>query len=214
VERDLKGTGRKGEKEGQVDLLLVAGTSLSIPGVKRIVKEMARSLHSRAKSKSKGKGPKTILINREIPKGAEWQGVFDTFICGDIQEFAAHCADSPVSEVFRPTPLKRKFGKAESTPKKISQINPYPTPSPTPLRKRPKNTAEPVTPTKPRLESILELPDTPLSMEKGIVPKSPYATTPESLEKKTYNYDLPASPTSLKSRSLSLSPLPARFDGA
>ena len=153
VERDLRGTGRIGEKEGKVDLLLVAGTSLSIPGVKRIVKEMARSLHSSSsKSGARTGGPRVILVNSEMPRGAEWHEVFDTFIAGDIQDFATYCSDpdfalrTSVPEMA--TPKKRKV----ATSKKDDLSNVYPTPSPTPTRKRPRisNVDVPITPTKRR----------------------------------------------------------------
>jgi NAD-dependent SIR2 family protein deacetylase len=170
VERDLKGTGRKDEKEGKVDLLLVAGTSLSIPGVKRIVKEMARVLHSHSR---KNGLPRVILINREFPKGAEWNGVFDTFIAGDIQDFATCWSDPSYTRpppASSTTPRKRIL---ETTPKKPTTINPYPTPSPTPTRKRPRASDlvsdGPVTPTKRRATAKLgrpECPITPQSLQK------------------------------------------------
>lgn len=155
VERDLRGTGRLSEKEGKVDLLLVAGTSLSIPGVKRIVKEMARSLHSSSsKSGARTGGPRVILVNSEMPKGAEWQEVFDTFIAGDIQDFARYCSDPtyalPATIPEMTTPKKRKV----VPPKKGDLSNVYPTPSPTPTRKRPRVSSpvdEPATPTKRRI---------------------------------------------------------------
>lgn len=139
VEKDLKGLarapdhgndgaeGRRGErrgekKEGKADLLIVAGTSLSIPGVKRMVKEFAKSIHgsgssstpatpstsagtrtgrgmsapstpsksrstasTRSKAKSKGK---VVFVNAEPPaKSAEWEGVFDYWVQGDVQTF-------------------------------------------------------------------------------------------------------------------------------
>lgn len=168
VEKDLKGSGKKGEKEGKVDFLLIAGTSLSIPGVKRIVKEMARALQSR-----KGGLPKVVLVNREMPKGKEWEDVFDTFIAGDIQDFAAHVTNSVLQ--LPPTPKKRT-----STPKKVVMTNPYPTPSPTPTRKRPRasdsKSEDPVTPTKRRI-----LAKTPMG-------KQMYPPTPESLEKGKFEF--------------------------
>ena len=176
VERDLKGTGRLGEKEGKVDFLLVAGTSLSIPGVKRIVKEMARVLHTR-----KSGLPRVVMVNRELPKGAGWDGVFDTFIAGDIQDFAAHCSMPTLTQgstttTTATTPSKKR--KFDTTPKKVAPTNPYPTPSPTPTRKRPRPSVAgsvsqgPVTPSKRRAvaKSSLgqpEYPPTPESLEKG-----------------------------------------------
>jgi NAD-dependent histone deacetylase SIR2 len=87
VERDLKGLGGKSEgREGKVDFLLVAGTSLSIPGVKRIIKEMAKSLHAKSSSQATG-AVRTVFVNDQQPKGTEWNDVFDIWVKGDIQSF-------------------------------------------------------------------------------------------------------------------------------
>ena len=156
MERDLRGLGRKGEKEGKVDLLLVVGTSLAIPGVKRIVKEMARSLagpsrsatspsHSSTTSRTSFSGPKTILVNREMPKGTEWEGVFDTFISGDIQDFTTEYLTNPSYTAESPkTPKKRKAGippTPETTPSRRQSTKSAParssnTPMSTPTKKR------------------------------------------------------------------------------
>lgn len=128
VERDLRGSGRKGEKEGKVDLLLVVGTSLAIPGVKRMVKEFARSLASRS---GVGQVPRSIFINRDPPKGSEWDGVFDTFVAGDIQDFVTRYIDDPAFVTSSPaaitprTPKKRKTIIKEGFP---------PTPDTTPSK--------------------------------------------------------------------------------
>lgn len=58
------------------DLLLVMGTSLKIPGVRRLVKEMAKSVHSRPSGRS-------IFVNRTPPIGTEWNNVFDYHVMGD-----------------------------------------------------------------------------------------------------------------------------------
>jgi NAD-dependent histone deacetylase SIR2 len=151
VERDLRGTGRKDEKEGKADLLLVAGTSLSIPGVKRIVKELARSLHSSSQSTGNcSNRPSTILVNSELPKGTDWHSVFDTFIAGDIQDFVQRYHELPVLDAPLPqTPKKRS---STTTPTKSKSKRSYlPTPETTVARKRVKlstGSTEPRTPTK------------------------------------------------------------------
>ncbi|KAJ2478091.1 NAD-dependent deacetylase hst3 [Coemansia sp. RSA 2320] len=64
------------------DLLIVIGTSLKIPGIKRMVKEMAHSVHSCAlRSKRAGAG-KVIFINRDEPPSG-WDSVFDYYVSGD-----------------------------------------------------------------------------------------------------------------------------------
>ncbi|KAJ1850501.1 NAD-dependent deacetylase hst3, partial [Coemansia sp. RSA 2703] len=64
------------------DLLIVIGTSLKIPGIKRMVKEMSRCVRDcSAKTKRAGAG-KTIFINRdEPPRG--WEDVFDIYVSGE-----------------------------------------------------------------------------------------------------------------------------------
>ncbi|KAJ1644823.1 NAD-dependent deacetylase hst3 [Coemansia asiatica] len=67
------------------DLLIVIGTSLKIPGIKRMVKEMSRCVHDcSARAKRAGAG-KAIFINRdEPPRG--WEDVFDIFVSGDSDQ--------------------------------------------------------------------------------------------------------------------------------
>lgn len=167
VERDLRGTGPKDEKEGKADLLLVAGTSLSIPGVKRIVKELARSLHSSSRSTGNSSNrPSIILVNSELPKGKEWHSVFDTFIAGDIQDFVKRYHELPVLDASQPqTPKKRN---STTTPTKSKSKRSYlPTPETTVARKRVKlstGSTDPRTPTKKSQHGQVTQPLTPSSI--------------------------------------------------
>lgn len=104
VERDLIG-GSKGKARSGADLLLVAGTSLRVPGTKRIVREFSKAVRSRG-GKSSGLMtpqntppqtppsdeevlPKAIYLNLDFPVPTrEWEGVFDAWIQGDAQSFA------------------------------------------------------------------------------------------------------------------------------
>ncbi|KAJ1891631.1 NAD-dependent deacetylase hst3, partial [Coemansia sp. IMI 209127] len=67
------------------DLLIVIGTSLKIPGIKRMIREMSRCVHScSARAKRAGAG-KAIFINKdEPPKG--WDDVFDYYLAGDADD--------------------------------------------------------------------------------------------------------------------------------
>lgn len=113
VERDLKGTGRRGEREGKADLLIVAGTSLAIPGVKRIVKEMSRALSVR-------QGVRTIYVNAEPPHraGAEWDNVFDVWVRGDVQAFVTDLLDNP-AYLIPPTPPKTPRKRKATAPASV-----------------------------------------------------------------------------------------------
>ncbi|GAA5962163.1 hypothetical protein JCM3765_003880 [Sporobolomyces pararoseus] len=64
---------------GGPDLMIVMGTSLKIPGFKKLVKEFGKAV--------KAKGGLRILVNREEIKGQEWRDVFDYNIVGNSETF-------------------------------------------------------------------------------------------------------------------------------
>ncbi|KAF7375219.1 NAD-dependent protein deacetylase hst4 [Mycena sanguinolenta] len=112
VRRDLLGLSNskgKGRSAG-ADLLLVVGTSLRVPGTKRMVREFAKavrvgkdgsgpgsnrpspSLATSAGATEEDKEPslKTMYLNLDFPVPTrEWEGVFDVWLQGDAQLFAA-----------------------------------------------------------------------------------------------------------------------------
>ncbi|KAJ1307441.1 hypothetical protein OPQ81_001542 [Rhizoctonia solani] len=90
---NVTNSGRK-RRSGD-DLLIVAGTSLRIPGAKRIVREFAKALHPNSYANSDDSvqthqtAVKTVYLNLEFPVPArEWDGVFDFWVQGDVQTFA------------------------------------------------------------------------------------------------------------------------------
>ncbi|KAI0768124.1 DHS-like NAD/FAD-binding domain-containing protein [Trametes elegans] len=115
VRKDLIGSS-KGKGRAGADLLLVVGTSLRVPGTKRIVREFSKAVRSRyaalnapvedASATSHGlatptpsprRSPaadeeppvRTIYLNLDFPVPTrEWEGVFDVWLRGDAQEFA------------------------------------------------------------------------------------------------------------------------------
>ncbi|OAX43124.1 DHS-like NAD/FAD-binding domain-containing protein [Rhizopogon vinicolor AM-OR11-026] len=112
VRRDLIG-GSKGKGWSGADALLVVGTSLRVPGTKRMVREFSKAVRARGcpssrdtvsastglatPSPSPGKGStasaedspiKSIYLNFDFPGPArEWEGVFDAWLQGDAQSF-------------------------------------------------------------------------------------------------------------------------------
>ncbi|KXS22093.1 DHS-like NAD/FAD-binding domain-containing protein [Gonapodya prolifera JEL478] len=62
------------------DLLLVMGTSLKIPGVRRLVKDVARAVRA-------VRGGATVLVNATAP-GKEWDDVFDHVVVGEADGMA------------------------------------------------------------------------------------------------------------------------------
>jgi len=104
VRKDLVG-GSKGKGRSGADLLLVVGTSLRVPGTKRIVREFAKAVRSRDAPTSGLATPtpsprrtpvsdeepalKSVYLNLDFPVPTrEWEGVFDVWVQGDAQKFA------------------------------------------------------------------------------------------------------------------------------
>ncbi|KAI1797322.1 DHS-like NAD/FAD-binding domain-containing protein [Ganoderma leucocontextum] len=116
VRKDLMGSS-KGKGRAGADLLLVVGTSLRVPGTKRIVREFSKAVRSRhaamnapptdeptisahglvtptpspRRSPAEDEEPpiRTIYLNLDFPVPTrEWEGVFDVWIRGDAQAFA------------------------------------------------------------------------------------------------------------------------------
>jgi NAD-dependent histone deacetylase SIR2 len=105
VRKDLMG------RTSAADLLLVVGTSLRVPGTKRMVREFAKAVRARAGASSPKEDPsnpgtsspprrspttdedplpKAVYLNLDFPVPTrEWEGVFDAWVQGDAQEFAA-----------------------------------------------------------------------------------------------------------------------------
>ncbi|KAG6817351.1 hypothetical protein H0H87_009950 [Tephrocybe sp. NHM501043] len=110
VKKDLIGSS-KGKGRNGADLLLVVGTSLRVPGTKRMVREFAKAVRSRGtgsshSTPSPGSSPrpspgtdeeppmKAIYLNLDFPVPTrEWEGVFDAWIQGDAQGFAEMLRD-------------------------------------------------------------------------------------------------------------------------
>lgn len=73
-------------------ILLVVGTSLQIPGTKKLVRDVSSMLKqgNMSTSLSSGQPIQTICVNLDFPTpNQRWVGVFDTWVCGDLQEFAS-----------------------------------------------------------------------------------------------------------------------------
>ncbi|PCH42141.1 DHS-like NAD/FAD-binding domain-containing protein [Wolfiporia cocos MD-104 SS10] len=112
VRKDLLGSS-KGKGRAGADLLLVVGTSLRVPGTKRIVREFSKAVHMRSTAPPSQSWPsgstagletstsrrastddeeppiRTIYLNLDFPVPTrEWEGVFDVWIKGDAQSFA------------------------------------------------------------------------------------------------------------------------------
>ncbi|KAI0739751.1 DHS-like NAD/FAD-binding domain-containing protein, partial [Daedaleopsis nitida] len=83
------------ERCSGADLLLVVGTSLQVPGTKRLVRQFSKALRSRSTDSDGMSQPcespplHSIFLNLGFPTPpSEWKGVFDIWIQGDVQDFA------------------------------------------------------------------------------------------------------------------------------
>ena len=132
VRKDLVG-GSKGKGRGGADLLLVVGTSLRVPGTKRIVREFAKAVRSRtlaspnisglpSPSPSPRRSPatddeppiKTAYLNLDFPVPTrEWEGVFDVWLQGDAQSFAELLQQEITKEVKAKEGIREKKRKRE-----------------------------------------------------------------------------------------------------
>ena len=104
-------------------VLIVAGTSLKIPGVRRLVKSLCTMIRSR-------KDGVTMFINNEPPSGKEFDGCFDLIIKGSCDQ-VAHQVNlksweskdtTPCVYESSPEPIPRNFNSTDVsvvvTPKK------------------------------------------------------------------------------------------------
>ncbi|GAA5962908.1 hypothetical protein JCM21900_004446 [Sporobolomyces salmonicolor] len=137
---------------GGPDLMLVMGTSLKIPGFKKIAKEFAKAV--------KAKGGVRVLVNREEIKGQEWKDVFDYHILADSDTFVNRVVGDwkrtrPRDWVGRQTDLlesfqgiKKGLGAASKKPcplsadlrkplRSLSSNSPLLPPTSSPYQKRP-----------------------------------------------------------------------------
>ena len=60
------------------DLLIVMGTSLKIPGIKKIIKETAQRVHGNTR-----RGICIYIDKTKLPPKSEWVGIFDYHLLGD-----------------------------------------------------------------------------------------------------------------------------------
>ncbi|KAK2861129.1 hypothetical protein FQN49_004518 [Arthroderma sp. PD_2] len=121
------------------DALLVVGTSLKIPGVRRIVKEMCRVVRGR-------KNGTTVWINHDsLPSGKEFEDCWDLAIKGDCDKVAHHAGlkrwddnsdqifdECTAAEVERVKSENRELSVVITTPKKPTQFSHFPNGMPTP----------------------------------------------------------------------------------
>ncbi|WVF71516.1 hypothetical protein IAT40_006323 [Kwoniella sp. CBS 6097] len=65
------------------DVLLIMGTSLKVHGLKRLVKEFAKSVHTGPSSKKKG----LVVFVNATPPSKEWEGIIDYHVQGETDKW-------------------------------------------------------------------------------------------------------------------------------
>jgi NAD-dependent histone deacetylase SIR2 len=70
------------------DLLIIMGTSLKVHGLRKLVKEFAKSVHESSSSSTNtgGSKGKVIFVNKTAPPG-EWAGIIDYHVEGETDRW-------------------------------------------------------------------------------------------------------------------------------
>ena len=64
------------------DMLIIMGTSLKVHGLKKLVKDFARVVHSPSGASSPKKPFRVLFVNKTAP-AAEWSDIIDYHISGE-----------------------------------------------------------------------------------------------------------------------------------
>jgi NAD-dependent SIR2 family protein deacetylase len=94
-----------GDIKKKPDLLIVMGTSLKVVGIKRVVKDMAKVIHTNSKGR-------VVLIN-QTQMTKEWESVFDYHVQGPADDIVEHLWN----DLDRREGIEKK--KAEKTENKL-----------------------------------------------------------------------------------------------
>lgn len=162
VRRDLVG-GSKGKGRSGADVLLVVGTSLRVPGTKRIVREFSKAVRSRTtggaspsmdadtpapipsprrppRSKEGSQPMRSIYLNLDFPVPTrEWEGVFDAWVQGDAQSFAQILMDEITRKALAKEAADERKRKREEGSNGTDAAESIPTVGPdSPPTKKPK----------------------------------------------------------------------------
>ncbi|WFD37034.1 hypothetical protein MCUN1_003926 [Malassezia cuniculi] len=159
------------------DMLIVAGTSLKVPGTKRIVREFAKACRAHDAGRE-SKPIRTVFLNYDFPTPArEWSGTFDMWLQGDLQHAALglcepRSGESALESYIRthtwhkPVPTKPVTAKsAKSTPAMPMPVKELAAP------------AAPAVPAAP-MAPIKEEPETQQLKKSAVRPAAPPLTAP------------------------------------
>ncbi|EMD34161.1 hypothetical protein CERSUDRAFT_117653 [Gelatoporia subvermispora B] len=196
VRRDLIGSS-KGKGRAGADLLLVVGTSLRVPGTKRIVREFSKAVRSRSLNSSTSSGEtvihpsglatptpsprrspagdeeapiKTVYLNLDFPVPTrEWEGVFDVWVRGDAQAFAQLVREEMAGEErAKEAAIERKRQREAAALAKLEEDQQTPPTKPGKKRKdAPDIPSGPRPPPSKKRKTAPMSPSTPIRPKKG-----------------------------------------------
>jgi NAD-dependent histone deacetylase SIR2 len=70
------------------DMLIIMGTSLKVHGLKKLVKDFARTIHSPSSGASGSKKPCKVIFVNKTPPGSEWSDFIDCHISGETDPWS------------------------------------------------------------------------------------------------------------------------------
>jgi NAD-dependent SIR2 family protein deacetylase len=191
VRKDLTGSSPR------ADLLLVVGTSLRVPGTKRIVKEFSKAVRLRAtkvnantqNATAEGdlqtpttpsrrtpvdEGPITsVYLNLDFPVPTrDWEGVFDVWLKGDAQQFAmAIKAELEKADAAKEAALERKRKREEAAAETAALVALGEVQiEPPPKKRKPSKKKPPPPPSPPLSMSIPPPPDSQFTFKTKVTP--------------------------------------------
>ncbi|KAG8905406.1 hypothetical protein FRC01_008372 [Tulasnella sp. 417] len=173
------------------DLLIVAGTSLKVPGTKSIVRQFAKAIRDANEPSDSSSTPpiQTIFINLEFPVPArEWESIFDVWLQGDVQTFAQSVAN--VLEQRDQIAKQRADQRAAQAARKLERNLSTPsTPQPS------ASNSSPATPKKRKGKAVDRTPDHTPVKKKLKTPRAEEVVVPShSVSTKTLMPGIPSAP--------------------
>ncbi|KAF7311104.1 HST3 protein [Mycena chlorophos] len=204
------------------DMLIIMGTSLKVHGLKKLVKEFAKAVHSQApdtpvKGGKKAHMGKVVFVNR-TPPSSEWSGIIDYHVEGTTDEWvgrvikewkAQRPADWEVQktlvatesgDVSMSSPLN--FKVVATTKSKGKKVEP---------KKKPHN-EENVPPVHESTDMVLSTPDVATALAKSS--STTYFTQPPLSPSKRRQTNSHYTPESSPSKRRTMSPMKGLEDGA
>lgn len=133
------------------EVLLIMGTSLKVHGLKKVIRDFAKAVHSR---KDKGR---VIFVNRESPSESIWDGIIDDYVSMDCDDWVQDLRRRREDLWLRQGELDLKVTKPAAKRKRKSAESGAGQPN-----KRPKITVEipkhVSTPTKVKVKAAMAIP--------------------------------------------------------